>query len=690
MKIALIAAEFEENLAMRYLWSAVEKRGHEVLFIRFNGPEEMEEAAMALAGSGASLAAYSMVFTSRALEFVRLAERAWSLGFRGYSVAGGHFATLYAEELLDQTKALHAVGCGEGEGLLVQLAEHLEDPSKVQGLVWRDAQGTIHRNGQPLPQEDLESIFPPVHRRPFDAFLGIPAANVIGSRGCLHSCSFCSISTWHRHCGGPRLRLRSPASIADEMASLYRDGVRIFNFHDDNFFLPFRADSLQRFQSLDREWKARGIRDIAFAVKARPDEIDEELVDCLLGMGLFRVFLGIEGGTETTLTQLGRGQRLADNERALEILGGRHLQTCFNLLLLNPDSTLEDFRANVAFLARHPEHPMNFCRTEIYAGTPLEARLQRQGRLLGDLWGLDYVMADPKVERVYEALRHILQGRSRGIQCLNHQAMLVDFELQLLERFHGGQESLRTAAQNFIRRLNGDTAQRLLRIAEMAESGQVAEDVWMERCEWQVLEALDAEAGFSAEAADLTRRIRALANPEVRNMSFRMRLSWAAAILVASTTLFGQSHTATPPKTPEPLQQDSELETFRREIGQKLAGSDAVKTFMSSGQPTFVLKVDLNKRGLIQSAQVLAQPVMILPAETDAAQTRRVPHLDLAARPNLAGCTLLIAFHQDEFISESLAGRMDVTLRPLETMICEVVAASPRDGVSIKKPNKPH
>jgi len=42
------------------------------------------------------------------------------------------------------------------------------------------------------------------------------------------------------------------------------------------------------------------------------------------------------------------------------------------MLLLNPDSTLEDFRANVAFLRGHCGNPMNFCRTEIYAGTPLE------------------------------------------------------------------------------------------------------------------------------------------------------------------------------------------------------------------------------------------------------------------------------------------------------------------------------
>ena len=106
--------------------------------------------------------------------------------------------------------------------------------------------------------------------------------------------------------------------------------------------------------------------------------------------GLFRVFLGIEAGTADSLRRIGHGQTPAQNERALEIVNRLDLHACFNLLLLNPDSTLEDFRANVAFLRGHCGNPMNFCRTEIYAGTPLELKLRREGRLLGDYWGYGY------------------------------------------------------------------------------------------------------------------------------------------------------------------------------------------------------------------------------------------------------------------------------------------------------------
>ena len=684
MKIALVAAEFEENLAIRYLWSAAKAHGHEVVFVPFNEMAELEQAATAIARSGADLAAYSMVFTARARQFCRLAEQARRLGFKGCALAGGHFATFHAVELLRDCSALDAVGCGEGETLLVQLAEHLADPSLVPGLVWRDAQGAVRSNGQPMPQDDLDVIQAPEHRRPFDTFLGIPAANIVGSRGCLHACAFCSISAWHRHCGGRRLRLRSPAAVADEMLSLFREGVRIFNFHDDNFFLPERAESRERFRALASEWRTRGIRDIAFAVKARPDEIDEELIDRLHEMGLFRVFLGIEGGSQATLAQLGRGQHLVDNERALAILGKRRLHTCFNLLLLNPDSTLDDLRDNAAFLARHRDHPMNFCRTEVYAGTPLEARLRRQGRLLGDMWGLDYVIGDPRAEQAYEALRYVLAGRSASMSSVNYLAMLVDFELQLLERFHGRQDVLRRQARELIRRLNGDTAQRLEAIVDMAEKDRLSGAEGMSSLERLLDETVAADQGFASEAAELTRGIRSAASRR-QPTRFRLSLPAAAAALLATSALFGQTAETSAPKSPEALRQESELESLRSEIGQQLAESDLVERFMLTDRPLFVLRVDLDGNGRIRLAQALAKAQMSLESGVDAELTGLLPQLNVKTRPNLASHTLLIAFQRDEFVPGECSR---VTIHVDQSMICEFVAASPRDGVAIKKPKK--
>ena len=288
--------------------------------------------------------------------------------------------------------AFDLVACGEGEEIACRLAGGLGDPADIPGLVWRDADGGIFRNPPAVKPPDLDVLPRPVRKRPFDEYLGIPIVNMLSSRGCTYACGFCSISAWHKLCGGDRFRMRAPECVADEMADLYGEGVRIFNFHDDNFIPRNIADGFDRFRALERALKRRGVGRIGFAVKARPDNVDEELFAYLKSLGLFRVFLGIEAGTAESLRNLRRGQTRDDNVRALAIVNRLDLHACFNLLMFNPDSSLEDFAANVAFLRAHPHNPMNFCRTEIYAGTPLEWKLRRERRLLGDYWGYDYRM----------------------------------------------------------------------------------------------------------------------------------------------------------------------------------------------------------------------------------------------------------------------------------------------------------
>ena len=99
---------------------------------------------------------------------------------------------------------------------------------------------------------------------------------------------------------------------------MYREGVRIYNFHDDNFLASDRDANLERVADLRTELRTRGVGKIAFQIKARPDAVDPELFALLRNMGLFRVFLGIEAGTEASLKALGRGhiQRIKEQVRA--------------------------------------------------------------------------------------------------------------------------------------------------------------------------------------------------------------------------------------------------------------------------------------------------------------------------------------------------------------------------------------
>lgn len=469
MRIALVGAECEENLALRYIQAALEQAGHEVLHIPFNTAEDLEPAALALARSRAALAGVSMVFTYRAREFARLLARARERGYRGHLVAGGHFAAFHADALLRDVPALDSIAVGEGEGIMVDLAARLDRLPEVRGLVWRDAAGTPRHNPPADPVTDLDTLAPPARRTPPDAYLGLPIANVLSSRGCTHACAFCSIAAWHRHCGGPRFRQRPAARVAGELADLFRRGYRIFNFHDDNFLLRDRDGTRAWLEELARGLESAGVGRIAFAIKARPDSVDPEVFARLKEMGLFRVFVGIEAGTSESLRRPGRRQTVAQNERALEILAGLDLHVCFNLLLLNPDSTLEDVRGNLAFFRDHAAYPQNFCRTEIYAGTPLERRLRREGRLRGTYWGFDYTIRDPRAQRFFEGMHRVLFERHHAAENVHHQTMRLDYERQLLAHFHGCAPSLAARVRAFTTQVNLRTCAHLETLAGWAE-----------------------------------------------------------------------------------------------------------------------------------------------------------------------------------------------------------------------------
>jgi radical SAM superfamily enzyme YgiQ (UPF0313 family) len=460
MLFALVGPEFEENLSLRYLQGALERAGHEAKIVAFEKPSDVERAAREICTIKPEVAGFSMVFTRRADEYCALIARCRELGFKGLTLAGGTFAAFHAEQLLAEYPAIDAVALGEGEAIVCEIANSLADLRSVRGLVIREGTSLL-RTEPAVLEENLDAYAWPTHRRPFDEFLGLPIVNMLSSRGCHYSCGFCSISAWHRLCGGSRYRQRSVGDVAAEMACMYRQGVRLFNFHDDNFLSADRHANTERVTALRQQLRAQGVGKIAFQIKARPDAIDEELFALLRNMGLFRVFLGIEAGTEESLRNLGRGQKLEDNIRALSILNGLDLHVAFNLLVLNPDSTFEDFEGNVDFLRNHCENPMNFCRTEIYTGTPLERKLQRENRLLGNYFGLNYRMKNSRCERAFRLFSAAFFERNFGVAPVHYLSAQVDYEHQLRMDFFGTTPAVRSEAKGYVRAVNENTVHYL-------------------------------------------------------------------------------------------------------------------------------------------------------------------------------------------------------------------------------------
>ncbi len=481
MRVALVGAELEENLGLRYMVSALARGGHDAIVVPFNGKLETRDSAQRVLDFGADIAGLSMVFTGRAREFCALAEVLREAGFAGHIIAGGHFASFNAERLLQGFPAFDSVGLGEGEEIICQLADHLDDYTGVAGLCFRRGDGSVQTNPSAGNPDDLDALAFP-QRRPFHTYFGKPIASLLTSRGCWRNCAFCSINAWYKKGGGRKFRVRSVESVVAEMSELYHSsGVRIFNMQDDNFFLPKPAEALARFEALRDGLKAGGVEGIAIAVKARPDSITRDSIAVLDELGLFRVFLGVENASANGLRNLNRRCEVEQIHSALRILNDYDIHIAYNLLMFEPDTTMDDIVTNLRFMERNVENPQNFCRAEAYAGTGLERKLRADDMLLGDYFGYDYRLKDPRCEAFHQIANYAFFDRNFNDNGLHYFNMQVDFYFQLLRRFHPHvlTETVRAAVRNFIKRTNLDTYQWLSGIydwvldADVADLGQV-------------------------------------------------------------------------------------------------------------------------------------------------------------------------------------------------------------------------
>ncbi|MGZ4849937.1 MAG: B12-binding domain-containing radical SAM protein [Candidatus Bathyarchaeia archaeon] len=492
MKVALVGAELEENIGIRYMASSLEQVGIETHIVPFNSQAEISSVVEKIIQTDPQIAALSMVFTGRAREFCNLAQRLRDAGYKGHIVAGGHFASFNYERLLKDFPAFSSVGLGEGELLLCKLAQSLDRLEDVPGLAFRGTDGTI-RCSPGIKQENLDALpFP--KRTTFNKYFDKPIAGILSSRGCWRNCAFCSINAWYEHQGGNKFRVRSIKNIVAEMKQLYFEyGIRIFNFHDDNFFLADNQQTLQRFKELRDELKRNGVEKIAIAVKARPDSITRESISVLDELGLFRVFLGVENASENGLRNLNRKQTIGDILNALQILNDFDVHVAFNFLMFELDATMNDLLINLRFMERHIENPFNFCRAEAYAGTGLEEKLRTQGRLLGDYFGFDYRIKDPKVEMFHKIANYAFFDRNFNDNGLHYFNMQVDFYYQILRRFHPEilSQSLRAAVRNFIKETNLDTFEELSAIFDFVSEVNVEDELKIHRFAREMRQRID-------------------------------------------------------------------------------------------------------------------------------------------------------------------------------------------------------
>jgi anaerobic magnesium-protoporphyrin IX monomethyl ester cyclase len=210
-------------------------------------------------------------------------------------------------ELLETFPFIDIIVEGEGEDTLSKVLDQLPggDLSLVRGISFRRG-AAICRTGPARRIDDIDSLPCPAYDL---VDLSIThRTNIITSRGCPLTCTFCSAS----HFWGHMTTRRSVAGIIDEIASLYHGrNVRRFRLEDDLFVngkervLEF-CDALHR-GGLDIDWGCYG----------RVDRVDPEILERMAGQGCSEIYFGIESGSNEVLGRINKGFAI---EEALEAI----------------------------------------------------------------------------------------------------------------------------------------------------------------------------------------------------------------------------------------------------------------------------------------------------------------------------------------------------------------------------------
>ncbi len=487
--VVLVGPEIEENLSLRYIASSLEVAGHEVDIVPFNGEADFVPALQTILNAPVrpNVVGISLAFQWRARDFLALAVALREAKLETHITLGGHFATFESASILADFPEVDSICRQEAEETMVKLTNAVAAGAplaSIPGLAFRlDDGSVVHTDHPPLP--DLARLPRPDRRGEPASCFGHGIAPLVSSRGCYANCTFCCIAAWHEQSlPGKRYRLREVDDVADEMVALKKDrGIEIFVFHDDNFFVPGHRKNVERFTALADALEARSIGAFATVVKARPTDVDPAVFDVLKHrLNCIRAYIGIETDADQGLRTLRRWAKSKQNHTSIEIIRSLDMYTCFNVLLFDPDTTLESIEINLDFMEYAAECPFNFGRVELYAGTPLLARMQSEGRCRGDYMQWDYDLGSPEVERVFELSMRAFGYRNFGNDALANRIMGTRFDIEVCRHFHRDafEPAWHEEGKRLSRALGIDSARGMRRILEHVRSSRTGDDAMVE------------------------------------------------------------------------------------------------------------------------------------------------------------------------------------------------------------------
>ena len=361
-------------LGIETLAPVVREHGHEVRMFDTCHPEmKVEHIAAAVRDESPDVIVLSFLSTTSYPATQNMARRMKQVAPDTPIIVGGVFATMNSKEIMEESPYIDCVGVGEGEELLPDYLDHVDNPGEVKGLVWRSGEEVVVNPNRPIIKDLDKFPYPDRKSLPIDYIesmpLDMPAVLSLDrfctmqtSRGCPYKCIYCDIPSLT----DGKWRCRSPENVLGEMQQLNDEGYRSVYLTDDHFLLKRKRITAICEGIIERKLELR------WGCEGRVDSVAIDQFPIMGKSNCGFLAFGIESGTQKVLDRLKKNQSLEQIEKAVALAKKHGIATAHGFFLVgSPDETEEDIHESFRFAARLKLDTFGFNRLCVYRGTPL-------------------------------------------------------------------------------------------------------------------------------------------------------------------------------------------------------------------------------------------------------------------------------------------------------------------------------
>jgi anaerobic magnesium-protoporphyrin IX monomethyl ester cyclase len=138
-------------LGIQTLAPVVRQHGHEVMLFDTCHPQmQTAHIVQAVKQESADIIAISVLSTTTYPTAKDMAAQFKAAAPDIQIILGGVFPSMNAGHILKDCSYVDCIGVGEGEALLPEYLDNLDNPGEVAGLVWRHAEEVVHNAARPL------------------------------------------------------------------------------------------------------------------------------------------------------------------------------------------------------------------------------------------------------------------------------------------------------------------------------------------------------------------------------------------------------------------------------------------------------------------------------------------------------------------------------------------------------------